>query len=128
MAKKLADMLRAKGIPKVSIADLCRDDKAEAVEDAFRMGTLVLAAASYDGDVFPPMHEFLHHLQLKGYRSRRVAIIENGSWAPSAARAIKAMLEPLKEIEIIEPVVTIRSRMKQSDMPALERLAEQILK
>jgi flavorubredoxin len=92
------------------------------------MGTLVLAAASYDGDVFPPMHEFLHHLQLKGYRSRRVAIIENGSWAPSAARAIKAMLEPLKEIEIIEPVVTIRSRMKQSDMPALERLAEQILK
>ena len=128
VAKKLADMLRAKGIPKVSIADLCLDDKAEAVEDAFRMGTLVLAAASYDGDVFPPMHEFLHHLQLKGYRSRRVAIIENGSWAPSAARAIKAMLEPLKEIEIIEPVVTIRSRMKQSDMPALERLAEQILK
>ena len=121
-------MLRAMGVPKVSIADLCRDDKAEAVEDAFRMGTLVLAAASYDGDVFPPMHDFLHHLQMKGYRSRRVALIENGSWAPSAARAMRAILEPLKEIEILEPTVTIRSRMKQSDIPALERLAEQIAK
>lgn len=128
VAKKLAEMLRAMGVPKVSIADLCRDDKAEAVEDAFRMGTLVLAAASYDGDVFPPMHDFLHHLQMKGYRSRRVALIENGSWAPSAARAMRAMLEPLKDIEILEPTVTIRSRMKQSDMPALERLAEQIAK
>ncbi len=128
VAKKLAEMLRAMGVPKVSIADLCRDDKAEAVEDAFRMGTLVLAAASYDGDVFPPMHDFLHHLQMKGYRSRRVALIENGSWAPSAARAMRAMLEPLKEIEILEPTVTIRSRMKQSDIPALERLAEQIAK
>ncbi|MBQ4502386.1 MAG: FprA family A-type flavoprotein [Alistipes sp.] len=128
VAKKLAEMLRAMGVPKVSIADLCRDDKAEAVEDAFRMGTLVLAAASYDGDVFPPMHDFLHHIQMKGYRSRRVALIENGSWAPSAARAMRAMLEPLKEIEILEPTVTIRSRMKQSDIPALERLAEQIAK
>ena len=128
VAKKLAEMLRAMGVPKVSIADLCRDDKAEAVEDAFRMGTLVLAAASYDGDVFPPMHDFLHHLQMKGYRSRRVALIENGSWAPSAARAMRAMLEPLKEIEFLEPTVTIRSRMKQSDIPALERLAEQIAK
>lgn len=128
VAKKLAEMLRAMGVPKVSIADLCRDDKAEAVEDAFRMGTLVLAAASYDGDVFPPMHDFLHHLQMKGYRSRHVALIENGSWAPSAARAMRAMLEPLKEIEILEPTVTIRSRMKQSDIPALERLAEQIAK
>ena len=128
VAKKLAEMLRAMGVPKVSIADLCRDDKAEAVEDAFRMGTLVLAAASYDGDVFPPMHDFLHHLQMKGYRSRRVALIENGSWAPSAARAMRAMLEPLKETEILEPTVTIRSRMKQSDIPALERLAEQIAK
>lgn len=127
VAYRLAEMLRTGGIPKVSVADLCRDDMAEAVEDAFRMGTLVLAAASYDGDVFPPMHEFLHHLQLKGFRSRRVAIIENGSWAPSAARAMKAMLEPLKEIEIIEPIVTIRSRMKQSDIPALESLVGAII-
>lgn len=127
VAKCFAQMLRDRGIPKVTVADLCRDDKAEAVEDAFRMGTLVLAAASYDGDVFPPMHEFLHHLQLKGYRSRRVAIIENGSWAPCAARAMKAMIEPMKEIEILEPTVTIRSRMKQGDMPALERLADAVV-
>lgn len=127
VAERFAQMLRDRGIPKVSIADLCRDDKAEAVEDAFRMGTLVLAAASYDGDVFPPMHEFLHHLQLKGFRSRRVAIIENGSWAPCAARAIMALLEPMKEIEVLSPTVTIRSRMKQSDIPALERLADAVV-
>ena len=127
MAERFAQMLRDRGIPKVSIADLCRDDKAEAVEDAFRMGTLVLAAASYDGDVFPPMHEFLHHLQLKGFRSRRVAIIENGSWAPCAARAMMALLEPMKEIEVLSPTVTIRSRMKQSDIPALERLADAVV-
>lgn len=127
VAKCFAQMLRDRGIPKVTVADLCRDDKAEAVEDAFRMGTLVLAAASYDGDVFPPMHEFLHHLQLKGYRSRRVAIIENGSWAPCAARAMMTLLEPMKEIEVLSPTVTIRSRMKQSDMPALERLADAVV-
>lgn len=127
VAERFAQMLRDRGIPKVSIADLCRDDKAEAVEDAFRMGTLVLAAASYDGDVFPPMHEFLHHLQLKGFRSRRVAIIENGSWAPCAARAMMALLEPMKEIEVLSPTVTIRSRMKQSDIAALERLADAVV-
>lgn len=127
VAERFAQMLRDRGIPKVSSADLCRDDKAEAVEDAFRMGTLVLAAASYDGDVFPPMHEFLHHLQLKGFRSRRVAIIENGSWAPCAARAMMALLEPMKEIEVLSPTVTIRSRMKQSDILALERLADAVI-
>lgn len=127
VAERFAQMLRDRGIPKVSIADLCRDDKAEAVEDAFRMGTLVLAAASYDGDVFPPMHEFLHHLQLKGFRSRRVAIIENGSWAPCAARAMMALLEPMKEIKVLSPTVTIRSRMKQSDIAALERLADAVV-
>lgn len=127
VAQHFAQMLRDRGIQKVTLADLCRDDKAEAVEDAFRMGTLVLAAASYDGDVFPPMHEFLHHLQLKGFRSRRVAIIENGSWAPCAARAMKALLEPMKEIELLEPVVTIRSRIKPTDIPALERLADAVV-
>lgn len=127
VAQHFAQMLRDRGIQKVTLADLCRDDKAEAVEDAFRMGTLVLAAASYDGDVFPPMHEFLHHLQLKGFRSRRVAIIENGSWAPCAARAMMSLLEPMKEIEVLEPVVTIRSRMKPTDIPALERLADAVV-
>lgn len=127
VAEHFAQMLRDRGIQKVTLADLCRDDKAEAVEDAFRMGNLVLAAASYDGDVFPPMHEFLHHLQLKGFRSRRVAIIENGSWAPCAARAMMSLLEPMKEIEVLEPVVTIRSRIKPTDIPALERLADAVV-
>ena len=127
VAEKLAEILRAKGAPKVSIADLCRDDMAEAVEDAFRMGKLVVAAASYDADVFPPMHDFLHHLKLKAYQKRRVGIIENGSWAPCAGRVMKGMLETMKEIEIVEPMVTIRSAMKQGDIPALEALADAML-
>lgn len=127
-AQKLADILRTKGAPKVSVADLSRDDMAEAVEDAFRMGRLVVAAPSYDGNVFPPMHDFLHHLQLKNYQKRRVGIIENGSWAPCAGRIMKGMLEQMKDIDIVEPVVTIRSRMKQTDLPAFEALADAILK
>ena len=126
-AEKMAEILRAKGAPKVSIADLSRDDMAEAVEDAFRMSKLVVAAASYDGDVFPPMYDFLHHLKLKAYQKRRVGIIENGSWAPCAGRVMKGMLEQMKEIEIVEPMVTIRSTMKQGDIPALEALADAIL-
>ena len=127
VAEKLAEILREKGAPKVSIADLCRDDMAEAVEDAFRMSKLVVAAASYDADVFPPMHDFLHHLKLKAYQKRRVGIIENGSWAPCAGRVMKSMLETMKEIEIVEPMVTIRSAMKQGDIPALEALADAML-
>ena len=127
VAEKLAEILREKGAPKVSIADLCRDDMAEAVEDAFRMSKLVVAAASYDADVFPPMHDFLHHLKLKAYQKRRVGIIENGSWAPCAGRVMKGMLETMKEIEIVEPMVTIRSAMKQGDIPTLEALADAML-
>ena len=127
VAEKLAEVLREKGAPKVSIADLCRDDMAEAVEDAFRMSKLVVAAASYDADVFPPMHDFLHHLKLKAYQKRRVGIIENGSWAPCAGRVMKGMLETMKDIEIVEPMVTIRSAMKKGDIPALEALADAIL-
>ena len=127
VAEKMAEILRAKGAPKVSIADLCRDDMAEAVEDAFRMDKLIVAAASYDADVFPPMYDFLHHLKLKAYQKRRVGIIENGSWAPCAGRVMKGMLETMKEIEIVEPMVTIRSAMKQGDIPALEALADAML-
>ncbi|MBQ8770930.1 MAG: FprA family A-type flavoprotein [Bacteroides sp.] len=126
-AEKMAEILRAKGAPKVSIADLCRDDMAEAVEDAFRMDKLIVAAASYDADVFPPMYDFLHHLKLKAYQKRRVGIIENGSWAPCAGRVMKGMLETMKEIEIVEPMVTIRSAMKQGDIPAMEALADAML-
>ncbi len=127
VAHKMKDILLAKGAKKVSVADLSRDDMAEAVEDAFRMGTLVVAAASYDADVFPPMHDFLHHLKMKAYQKRRVGIIENGSWAPTAGRVMHTMLETMKDVDIVEPMVTIRSRMKESDIPALEALADALL-
>ena len=126
-AEKLADILRAKGAPKVVVTDLSRCDIAEAVEDAFRYSHMAVCAASYDADVFPPMHDFLHHLKIKSYQKRRVAILENGSWAPTAARAMRAMLEGMKAVEIVEPVVTIRSRMKEEDIPAMEQLAEALL-
>ncbi|MBR3793104.1 MAG: FprA family A-type flavoprotein [Alistipes sp.] len=126
-AKKLAEILRAKGAPKVSVADLSRDDMAEAVEDAFRMSKLVVAASSYDSGVFPPMYDFLHHLQIKSFQKRRVAIVENGSWAPSAGRVMRAMLGEMKDLEIVEPMVTIRSRMKSTDLPAMEALADALL-
>ena len=127
VAEKLAEILREKGAPKVSVADLSRCDMAEAVEDAFRMSKLVVAAASYDSGVFTPMHDFLHHLQIKSFQKRRVAIVENGSWAPSAGRVMRGMLEQMKELEIVEPTVTIRSRMKREDLPALEALADALM-
>ena len=126
-AHELAAILRAQGAGKVVVTDLARCDMAEAVEDAFRYSHMALCAASYDADVFPPMHDFLHHLKLKGYRNRKVAILENGSWAPTAGRVMRCMLEEMKGIEIVEPMVTIRSRMKESDMPAMELLATSLL-
>ena len=127
VAQKMAEILRAKGMPKVSVADLSRCDMAEAVEDAFRMSKMVVAAASYDSGVFPPMYDFLHHLQIKSYQRRRVAIIENGSWAPSAGRVMRGMLVQMKELEIVDPMVTIYSRMKREDLLALEVLADAIM-
>lgn len=126
-AEHLAELLRAKGTAKVAITDLCRCDMAEAVEDAFRYGTMVVAAASYDGSVFTPMHDFLHRLQSKNYQKRRVGIVENGSWAPCAGRVMREMLQSQKEITFVEPTVTIRSRLKTSDLPQLERLADALL-
>lgn len=126
-AERLAGILREKGAPKVVVSDLSRCDMAEAVEDAFRYSHMVVCAASYDADVFPPMHDFLHHLKIKAYQKRRVAIVENGSWAPTAGRVMRGMLEAMKEIEIVEPMVTIRSRMKESDVPAMEQLAAALL-
>ena len=126
-AERLADILRANGAPKVVVSDLCREDQAEVIEDAFRSPTVVVAASSYDAGVFPPMHDFLYHLQIKGYRSRRFGIIENGSWAPTAGRAMRTMIEALKDCEIVEPMVTIRSRMKPADEVLLEQLANQLV-
>ncbi|MBO7510062.1 MAG: FprA family A-type flavoprotein, partial [Bacteroidales bacterium] len=127
-AEKLAELLEEAGAPKVEVVDLSRTDFAENVEDAFRHSKLVLASASYDGGLFTPMHEFLHRLQIKGYSHRKVALLENGSWAPSAARVMSEMICEMKDVELIEPVVTIRSRMKENDIPALKALAEAIVK
>ena len=127
-AKKMAEILEQKGVGKVSVADLSRCDMAEAIEDAFRMSKLIVAASSYDAGVFPPMHDFLHHLQIKNFQNRKVGIIENGSWAPCAARVMKEMLQTMKSIEIAEPTVTIRSRMKEEDLTQLEMLADEMLR
>ena len=126
-ARKFAEMLRARGAEKVVLSDLSRSDMAEVIEDAFRYPRLVLAASSYDAGVFPVMHDFLHHLQIKNYQKRRIGLIENGSWVPCAARAMRTLIEPMKEITLVEPTVTIRSRMKQTDIPAMEALADAIL-
>ena len=126
-AEKLAEILRGKGAPKVVVADLSRYDMAEAVEDAFRYSRMAVCAASYDADVFPPMYDFLHHLKLKNFQNRKVAIMENGSWAPTAGRVMRAMLEGMKNVEIVEPMVTIRSRMKEEDIPAMEQMATALL-
>lgn len=127
-AEKIAEMLKSKGATKVAVADLSRDDMAETIEDAFRMESVVLACATYDGDIFPPMHNFLHKLSIKGFQRRRVGLMENGTWAPQAARIMRGMLEGMKNIEIVEPTVTIKSRMKESDLEQLNALADAIVK
>lgn len=127
-AEKIAEMLKSKGATKVAVADLSRDDMAETIEDAFRMESMVLACATYDGDIFPPMHNFLHKLSIKGFQRRRVGLMENGTWAPQAARIMRGMLEGMKNIEIVEPTVTIKSRMKESDLEQLNALADAIVK
>lgn len=125
-AEKLAKMLQQRGIGKVAITDLCRDDMAEAIEDAFRMDRMVVCASSYDNNVFPPMHMFLWELQQKGYQNRKVAIVENGSWAPSAGREMKALLETMKNITIIEPMITIRGSITDETNNQLETLANNL--
>ena len=127
VAEMVADKLKALGCPKVATTDLTRDDRAEAVEDAFRYGKMVLAACSYDAGLFTPAYDFLHSLQVKGYCKRKVALIENGSWAPSAARVMKEMLGAMKEVEIVGETVTIRSRYKEADEPALDALCKAII-
>ena len=127
VAQKVAEKLRALGCPKVAVSDLTRDDRAEAVEDAFRYGRMVLAACSYDAGLFTPAYDFLHSLQIKGFTRRKVALIENGSWAPSAGRVMKEMLGAMKDVEVAGDLVTIRSRYKAEDEPALDALCKAIL-
>lgn len=126
-ANKLAELIRSKGEEKVVVSDLAREDMAEVIEDAFRYDRMIVAAASYDGGVFPCMQDFLNHLASKAYQNRIVGIVENGSWGPTAARTMKAMLEPMKNVTVIDPSVTIKSTLKAENMPALEALAEAIV-
>ncbi|MBR2113824.1 MAG: FprA family A-type flavoprotein [Prevotella sp.] len=127
VAERLGVMLREKGAKKVVVSDLSREDMAEVIEDAFRYPTVVVAASSYDAGVFPVMHDFLYHLQIKNYQKRKFGIIENGSWAPSAGKVMKGMIEAMKDCEIVEPMVTIRSRMKAADEALLEQLADSLI-
>lgn len=125
-ALKLADILKEKGTVKVSTADLARDDMAEAIEDAFRYDRLVVAAPTYDGGVMPIMHDFLHHLAIKAYQNRTVAIIENGSWAPAAGKKMLEAFQQMKDITIIEPIVTVESTVKAKTIEDLKALADKL--
>ena len=124
-AEVLGEMISAKGI-RVKMMDVARTEVSEAVEDAFSYDKVVLAASSYDGGLFPPMYNFLHHLQDKAWQKRRIGFIENGTWAPCAARIMKDMVSGLRDMELIEPVVTLKSVMKKEDRAALEALANEI--
>lgn len=126
-AEKLKEILEAKGAPKVAITDLARDDMAEAVEDAFRYDRLVLASVTYDGGIFPCMESFIAHLKSKNYQNRKVAFIENGSWAPIAAKKMQAELEGLKNLTFADTTVSIKSAMKEADIKQLEALADELL-
>lgn len=125
-ALKLAELIKAKGV-KVSVTDLARDDMAEAVEDAFRYGRLVLATTTYNTDIFPYMKEFIENLIERNYQSRTIGIIENGTWAPMAAKVIKGMFDGCKDIKIVEPVVTVKSALNEASELKLSELADSIL-
>jgi flavorubredoxin len=126
-ALRLKEMLEEKGEQTVNLTDLCREDIHEAVEDAFRYDTLVLAASSYDGGVFPPMEDFLSHLKSKNYQKRSIAFIENGTWGPTAGRTMKAMTEGLKEMNVIDPMVTIKSTLNDASRAQMEALAQALV-
>jgi flavorubredoxin len=127
-AEKLKEILEQKGAPKVAMADLARDDMAEAVEDAFRYDRLILASPTYEGGLFPYMETFINHLVSKNYQNRMIGFIENGSWAPVAAKKMQDMLSGLKDLRFLDEKVTIKSSLKSTDIPQLEALAEALLK
>ena len=126
-AEKFAEMLRESCTDKVTVTDLSRDDMAEAVEDAFRYDRLVLACATYDGGIFPCMEDFLHHLKAKNYQKRTVGLIENGSWAPMAAKQMRAILETMKNITVLDDVVSIKSVMKDENIEQMNKLRDSLI-
>ena len=127
-ALKLAEILKKKGCPKVAVTDLARDDMAEAIEDAFRYGKLVLATTTYNSDIFPFMRSFVDGLRERQYQNRTIGIIENGSWFPTAAKVIKGMLEKSKDITYTDTTVTIKSAMNEDNIKQLEKLANELMK
>lgn len=127
VAKNLAKMLEEKGVKKVIITDLTKDDFAKAIENAFRYDKIILAASTYNMSVFPPMRQFLTNLKERNYQKRKIGIIENGSWAPSAGKCMREILEEMKDIDLIEPIITIKSKMKEEDIAKLEKMADEIL-
>jgi len=127
-ANKLKTMLEEKKAKKVVLCDLPREDMAEAIEDAFRYDKIILASSSYNLGLFPVMEEFLNHLKGKDYQNRKIGIIENGTWAPSAGKCMKEIVSGMKDINLIEPMVTIRSRLNEESKKMLEDLAINILK
>ena len=126
VAQRIADQLRERG-EEVVLIDLCRTDASEAASQAFKYDKMVLCASSYDAGLFPPMHTFLHKLSIKGYQSRRVVLVENGTWAPTAGKVMRGMLEAMKNIHILSPVLTIRSAWKEEDQEALDQLLNELL-
>ena len=126
-AEEFKKLLESKSDVEVAITDLTRDDMAEAVEDAFRYDRMVLMAASYDGGVFPCMEDFLHHLKAKNYQKRTIGLIENGSWAPSAIRSMKGIIEGMKNITLCDTTVTIKSTLKEDSITAMEQLADELI-
>ena len=120
-------MLEEKGAKKVILTDLVKEDMAEAVEDAFRYDKVIFAASSYNAGVFVPMEQFLNKLKERNYQNRKVGMIENGSWAPSAAKSMKNILQEMKNIDIVEPIITIQSKMKKQNIGQMEELANHIL-
>ena len=126
-ARKMAEILEKKGCAKVITMDLCREDQAAAVEHAFRCGRLALLSPTYDGGLFPAMDHFMAHLRDKTWRSRRVAVIENGSWAPAAAKVMRGYLEAMKDVSICETVHTIQGAVKDVDVAAMEKIADELL-
>ena len=126
-AIELKKILEDKGAKKVVLSDLSRDDWAECVEDAFRYGNIILMSSTYNMGIFTPMEQFLHHLKAKNYQNRTIGIVENGTWAPNAAKCMKEILEGMKDITIVEPIVTIKSTVNDETRKQLEKLADNIL-
>ncbi|MBR0119370.1 MAG: FprA family A-type flavoprotein, partial [Eubacterium sp.] len=126
-AEKLGEIFTEKGAKKVVVTDLSREDIAESVEDAFRYDKIVLASATYDGGLFPTMENFLYRLGHKNFQNKKVALMENGSWAPVAARKMREQLEGMKNITICDSVVSIKSKMRDTDVEQMKKLADELL-